>query len=62
MSQIAGGTGFPQVIKESIKERRLKMARLPVEEKFRILLRMQRIAAEAARARGGTARQPWQMD
>ncbi len=62
MSHIADDHGFPRRTGESIKERRMRMARLPVEEKLRILVRMQHIAAEAARSTGRPVKKPWRLD
>ena len=40
------------------KERRKELARLPVEEKFKILLQLQKIASPILRARG-IEKKPW---
>jgi hypothetical protein len=40
-------------------ERRRELARLPIEDKVRIVVELQRLAAEARRAMGRPAREPW---
>ncbi len=60
--QGAPESGFPREMAEAMRARRRRMAMLPVEEKFQILLRMQKIAAEAAHSTGRPVRQPWNVD
>ena len=43
------------------RQRRRDLAALPVEEKFEILLRLQRIAYDAAIATERPSRTPWQL-
>lgn len=43
------------------RERRRKLAALPVERKLEILLHLQQIAHDVALATGRTARQPWKL-
>lgn len=55
-------TGFPEDIASAKKAHRLHLARLPIEEKLRILVEMQRLAAEIARSNGRPVREPWVLD
>ncbi len=41
------------------RERRRALAALPVEEKYKILLRLQELAGELAKAAGRPPRKPW---
>jgi hypothetical protein len=41
------------------RERRQQLAALPVEEKFEILLHLQQLASDVAKAAGRPAKQPW---
>ena len=43
------------------RERRRELAALPVEQKFEILLRLQRLASDVARAAGRPASEPWKV-
>lgn len=42
------------------RQRRRELAALSVEEKFKILLQLQRFACDVAKASGRQPRQPWQ--
>ena len=56
------GTESSQLAQELFaakQQRRRKLAALPVEEKFEILLRLQRIAFDTANAMHRPARTPW---
>jgi len=44
------------------RERRRALASLPIEEKIRILVRLQEIAGEISWAARGIKRQPWKME
>lgn len=55
-------TGFPDDIASAKKAHRLRLARLPIEEKLKILVRMQRIAADIAKANGRPVREPWVLE
>jgi len=54
--------GFPEAAAQANRERRLRLARLPIEEKIRILVRMQHVAAEIARSSGRPVRKPWVLE
>lgn len=43
------------------RERRRQLAALPVEQKFTILLHLQQLASEVAKAAGRPAKKPWSI-
>jgi hypothetical protein len=45
----------------SKSERRRELARLPIQDKVRILIELQRLAAETRLATGRPARAPWSL-
>jgi len=56
--------GFRHIVKEMSRtkmERRRQLARLPIEEKIPILLRLQRIAVEISQAGGRKRYQVWKQ-
>ena len=55
-------TPFPESILAAKKERRRRLAALPIEEKLRILVEMQRLASDIARSAGRPTREPWVLD
>jgi hypothetical protein len=48
-----------QEIFDGKRRRRRQLAQLPVEEKFEILLQLQRLATDVAIAAGRKPRKPW---
>ncbi len=44
------------------EDHRRTLAALPIEDKVRIIVQLQEIAAEIARAAGRTPREPWRLD
>jgi len=56
---VTGFEGFPEDRIRQDRERRRRLARLPVEEKIRILVELQELAASIARSRGRPVRRPW---
>ena len=43
------------------ERRRRELAGLPIEEKFRILVKMQKLASETRQALGRSSRSPWRI-
>jgi hypothetical protein len=61
-STYTGTKGIEDIFKTK-SELRKKQANLPIEEKIKILVRLQRIAYEAALSRGITPlKRPWAID
>jgi len=55
-------SGFPAEARTADENRRRRLARLPIEEKLRLLVELQRLAADIARSRGRPVRLPWRLD
>ncbi len=54
--------GFPSAVQAADARRRSQLVRLPIEEKLRLLVELQRLAADIARSRRRPARNPWQLE
>ena len=62
MTPPAASSGYPATAAAADRARRRRLARLPVEQKLRILVQMQRLAAEIARSSGRPVREPWRLE
>jgi len=54
-------TGLPAELEEAKLAQRRRLGGLPIEEKLRIIVRMQELAAEIAAAAGRPVRPPWKL-
>ncbi|MFM8469059.1 MAG: hypothetical protein ACKODH_03670 [Limisphaerales bacterium] len=57
----ASPTELAQAVFAQKEQRRRSLAALPVEEKYRHFLKLQRMVADATRAAGKPAPKPWPM-
>ena len=51
-------SGYPAWVAAD-RARRRRLAELPIEEKLRIMVRLQHLAAQIAQANGRPVRKPW---
>jgi len=49
-------------LRQGKRRHRKHLAALPIEEKLRIVVELQRLAAEIARGTGRPEREPWRLD
>lgn len=62
---MANRRAIPDEVKalfQAKQQRRQELAKLPIEEKIRIVCRLQRMAAAVHPPRGRTKRRPWDID
>lgn len=55
-------TTLLDALRQGKRRHRKHLAALPIEEKLRIVVELQRLAAEIARGTGRPEREPWRLD
>lgn len=59
MRDATSDAGYPAKLAAADRARRRRLADLPIEEKLRIMVRLQHLAAQIAQANGRPVRKPW---